>query len=47
MRFKDEVAVVFAASCGIGRAVAERLGREGAAAEVNYFELPYCPKPRR
>jgi 3-oxoacyl-[acyl-carrier protein] reductase len=36
MRFKGKVAVVFAASRGIGRAVAERLGREGAALVVNY-----------
>lgn len=36
MRFKGRVAVVFAASRGIGRAVAERLGREGAAVVVNY-----------
>jgi 3-oxoacyl-[acyl-carrier protein] reductase len=36
MRFRGKVAVVFAASRGIGRAVAERLGREGAAVAVNY-----------
>lgn len=35
-RFTGKVAVVFAASRGIGRAVAERLGREGAAVVVNY-----------
>ena len=33
---RDKVAVVFAASRGIGRAVAERLGRDGAAVVVNY-----------
>jgi 3-oxoacyl-[acyl-carrier protein] reductase len=36
MRFKGKVAVVFAASRGIGRAVAERLGQDGAAVAVNY-----------
>ena len=36
MRFRGKVAVVFAASRGIGRAVAERLGAEGAALVVNY-----------
>jgi 3-oxoacyl-[acyl-carrier protein] reductase len=36
MKFKGKVAVVFAASRGIGRAVAERLGHDGAAVAVNY-----------
>jgi 3-oxoacyl-[acyl-carrier protein] reductase len=36
MRFKGKVAVVFAASRGIGRAIAERLGHDGAAVAVNY-----------
>jgi 3-oxoacyl-[acyl-carrier protein] reductase len=35
-RFTNKTAVVFAASRGIGRAVAERLGREGAAVVVNF-----------
>ena len=30
MRFKDKVAIVTGASGGIGFAIAERLGREGA-----------------
>ena len=36
MKFRGKVAIVFAASRGIGHAVAERLGREGAAIVVNY-----------
>jgi 3-oxoacyl-[acyl-carrier protein] reductase len=36
MKFRGKVAIVFAASRGIGRAVAERLGRDGAAVIVNY-----------
>lgn len=35
-RFKGKTAIIFAASRGIGRASAERLGREGAAVAVNY-----------
>jgi 3-oxoacyl-[acyl-carrier protein] reductase len=36
LRLQNRVAIVFAASRGIGRAVAERLGRDGAAVVVNY-----------
>lgn len=36
-RFTGKVAVVFASSRGIGRAVAERIGREGASVVVNYM----------
>jgi NAD(P)-dependent dehydrogenase (short-subunit alcohol dehydrogenase family) len=43
MKFKGKVAVVFAASRGIGRAVAERLGHDGAAVAVNYASN----RPRR
>ena len=35
-RFMGKVAIVFGGSRGIGRAVAERLGRDGASVLVNY-----------
>ena len=35
-RFAGKVAIVFGGSRGIGRAVAERIGREGASVLVNY-----------
>lgn len=35
-RFTGKVAIVFGGSRGIGRAVAERIGREGASVLVNY-----------
>jgi 3-oxoacyl-[acyl-carrier protein] reductase len=36
MRLDGKVALVTGASSGIGRAIAVRLGREGAAIVVNY-----------
>jgi 3-oxoacyl-[acyl-carrier protein] reductase len=40
MRFEDKVAVVTGASRGIGRAIAQNLGAEGAKVVVNYASSP-------
>ncbi len=40
MRLKDKVAVVTGSSRGVGRAVAEAYGREGARVVVNYSSSP-------